>query len=90
MTECDLPDEMEASIENLRLVAEHGSCRVFVWGKTQKDKAPLLVDMQTASLAVQVYDKLKESNKEKAAAMIAKSNPAACRFFEFCWKAVSK
>ena len=86
----NLPNECEASIENLRRIASSCSCRTFVWGKTVKEKkaSRLLVDMQTASLAIEIYDKLSESNKQKAEALLTKSNPTAYKFFNICWKLV--
>jgi hypothetical protein len=83
----DLPEECEASIENLRLIASSHSCRTFVWGKTKKEKknSRLLIDAQTANLGIMVYDRLNEANKRKAEAMLAKSNSTANRFFNICW-----
>jgi hypothetical protein len=90
--ESDLPDEVEASIENVRWVLDNHSCRTFVWGKTKKEKkaSRVLVDAMTANVAIVVYDNLSEKNQEKAAKMIATSNATAIKFFDICWKLIQK
>jgi hypothetical protein len=90
VNEEELPEECEASIENLRLIAGSCSCRTFVWGKTKKEKrnSRLLVDMQTARLAVTIYDRLSEASKQRAREMLAESNSRAYKFFNICWKLV--
>lgn len=82
--EFDDSDTCEPSIDNLRLIVQKHSAKLFVWKGSQ-----ILVDVQTANVMVQVYDLIKPENQEKVARMIKASGEQFHKVVTIAWKAAS-